>query len=399
MCLPNNGQFVLRNAALVISNVSRVCLTACRKTQHLFMSISDHDALWHEQFVQELARLRAVLGELTAGGVVEQAQHIGATSVPGLSAIPCIDIGLAVWPFPLAIHQREVLQELGYELIAGEEKAVEQRFKHASGAFQLFVTEAGHDGWTNYMLLRDYLRDNEGARRILSAQKQARAQDALAYAQWKAHALPGLVETAHTWWINRQSFEPVELVTAELKDYAGFWAISSGWALDLYLGRVTRVHHDVDVVVSYGDQVVLQHHLSDRGWKLLAPFEGRLEPWPPEMILELPRHQVHAHRAGAFIDCLLSDVTNGLWHYRRDPAVIRQLDRAVLRSTVGIPFLAPELVLLFKSKNTSFNQRVRSQDQLDFNAVQSHLEAERRAWLRWALSAIEPEHPWIEPLI
>ncbi len=83
---------------------------------------------------------------------------------------------------------------------------------------------------------------------------------------------------------------------------------------------------------------------------------------------------------------------------RTYPAVVRQLERSVLRTAQGIPFLAPEIVLLFKSKNTSFNKRERSQDQIDFDAVCSQLEAERRAWLRWALLATEPTHPWIEQL-
>ena len=65
----------------------------------------------------------------------------------------------------------------------------------------------------------------------------------------------------------------------------------------------------------------------------------------------------------------------------------------------GIPLLAPEIVLLFKSKNTSFNKKECVQDQIDFDAVQAHLDAERRAWLRWALFATEPKHPWIERLI
>jgi len=129
----------------------------------------------------------------------------------------------------------------------------------------------------------------------------------------------------------------------------------------------------------------------------VTPFEGRLEPWPPHMLLELPRHQVHAHRDGAFIDFLLSDLSDGFWHYRRDPAVVRQLDRTVLRTTQGIPFLAPECVLLFKSKNTS-NKPERAQDQIDFDAAYTHLEPERRAWLRWALLATEPMHPWIDQL-
>jgi len=76
---------------------------------------------------------------------------------------------------------------------------------------------------------------------------------------------------------------------------------------------------------------------------------------------------------------------------------VRHLDRAVLQTASGIPFLAPEVVLLFKSKNTS--NRERSQDQIDFENVCPHLEPERRAWLRWALLATDQGHPWIDRLV
>ena len=173
---------------------------------------------------------------------------------------------------------------------------------------------------------------------------------------------------AQAWWVSRQSFAAVEFVAAELKDCPGFRAISSGWALDLYLGRVTRVHHDVDVIVNRAEQLALQQHLSNRGWKLVTPFEGRLEPWPPYMTLELPRHQVHALRGDEFIDFLLTPIQHQVWHYWRAPNVVQHLDRAVLQSADGIPFLAPEIVLLFKSKNTS-DKKERAQDQVDFEAV------------------------------
>ncbi|CAG0936921.1 hypothetical protein TFLX_05818 [Thermoflexales bacterium] len=361
------------------------------------MLTSDRYEFWQEQYTQERARLLAALGDLTAGGVLEQVQHIGATSVPGMLAAPCIDVGLSVWPFPLLAPQQRALQQLGYELITDAGTTTEQRFRHASDAFQLFAAESGDDRWTNYLVLRDYWRTVESARQLFSTQKERQAADSTAYSQWKAQVLPQMVQAAHAWWISRQSFEPVEVVAAELKDYACFWAVSSGWAVDLYLGRVTRVHRDVDVAVSRSEQLALHQHLTNRGWKLLTPFESKLEPWPAHMLLELPRHQVLALRDGTFMDCLLSDLTNGLWHYRRDPAVVRQLDRAVLSTAQGIPFLAPELVLLFKSKNTS-NQKERSQDQFDFEAAFAHLEPERRAWLRWALLATNPEHPWIEQL-
>lgn len=66
------------------------------------------------------------------------------------------------------------------------------------------------------------------------------------------------------------------------------------------------------------------------------------------------------------------------------------------RTDDGTRYLALELVLLFKSKNTG--GRARPQDQRDFELVLLHLDAEPRAWLRWALVATDPQHPWLESL-
>jgi hypothetical protein len=105
---------------------------------------------------------------------------------------------------------------------------------------------------------------------------------------------------------------------------------------------------------------------------------------------------VHAFRDGAFIDFQLTDFLNGSWQYRREPSILRAAGQMSLVSNSGAPILAPELVLLFKSRNTS--GRERPQDQADFEQVAPQLEAERRAWLRWALTATQPGHAWIEQL-
>src|SRR5262245_287014 len=46
-----------------------------------------------------------------------------------------------------------------------------------------------------------------------------------------------------------------------------WWAIAGGWAIDLWLGRQTREHHDVEVVVLRDDQVRI-HELAAAGWEL-----------------------------------------------------------------------------------------------------------------------------------
>ena len=330
------------------------------------------------------------LGGYSLGGAdLLRRRSVGATSVPGLYGSACVDIGLAVWPFPLEPGLKSKLEALGYRPVTGYEEKPEQRFRHESGLFQLYFVESGTSKWYEMLMMRDYLRNNNAARENVSLLKKQRA---LTTSEWFAQMLPA----AHAWWIEYYGFAPVETVAAELKEAGLPWYISGGWALDLFLGHVTRTHHDVDVGIPYSAQLDLRQHLTERGWKLVTPFEKRLEVWPPHMLLQLPRHQVHAYREDTFIDFLFTDM-DGVWRYRREPRVLRSTERMSLRTESGIPYLAPELALLFKSKNTSNQERPK--DQLDFEKILPHLEPERRAWLRWALVATTPDHPWIQQSI
>ena len=351
------------------------------------MNIQTQD--WTKAYESERDRLMDALGKVVDGGIVEAIEHIGATSVPGLYGSTCIDIALAVWPFPLDAGPATRLEALGYKPVSGYAEGPEQRFRHESDSFELHFVEPGSEKRFNYVLVRDYLRQDQAACEDVSSKKKESGVD-------KSKLFEELLPAAHRWWIDEYQFTPVETVADELKDVPFPWYISGGWALDLFLGCVNRMHHDVDVVVPRSAQLDLQGHLVRRGWKLITPFEKRLEQWPPHMTLESPRHQVHAHRQDDFIDFLLTEM-DGVWKYRREPSIIRTLEKASLRTESGIPYLAPELVLLFKSRNTGNQERLK--DQSDFEMALSHLEPERRAWLHWALVATSPDHPWIKQLI
>lgn len=343
---------------------------------------------WKQPYESERARILEAFGRVTDGGIVESIRHIGSTSVPGMQGSACVDVGMAVWPFPLEADPRSRLESLGYQIVDGFAEGPQPRFRHESGSFQLFIMESGVGDWYDFLLIGDYLRHNEKVRDEVSAKKKEAAQE-------PSILFDELLPDARQWWIEHYGFSPLEAVANELKDASFNWYIAGGWALDLFLGRVGRMHHDVDVIVPRSSQMDLQKYMTDRGWKLIAPFEKRLQPWPQHMRLELPRHQIHAYRDEDFIDILLTDVDD-VWRYRREPSILRSKEKMSLCTDGGIPFLAPELVLLFKSKNTSNHERAK--DQTDFEKAFTFLEPERRAWLHWALTAITPDHPWIKQL-
>ena len=79
----------------------------------------------------------------------------------------------------------------------------------------------------------------------------------------------------------------------------------------------------------------------------------------------------------------------GDWVFRRDPRIRRPLAEAIEADAAGIPYLAPEIVLLFKAK------AARDKDEADFARVLPRLAPHRVAWLREALELVQPEHDWL----
>jgi hypothetical protein len=176
------------------------------------------------------------------------------------------------------------------------------------------------------------------------------------------------------------------------------WYVAGGWAIDLWIGSVTRSHHDVDVLVARSDQGAVHRHFEYRSPLKVIPHpdglvgRGSLEPWDGEW-LDLPIHQVFADDAdGDRIEILFGEIEDGRWAYRRNPTVTVSVADLRVEGPTGIPALAPEVVLLFKAKLG------RSWDDEDFDSVLPSLPHRRRSWLRDAHETVHPGHRWIARL-
>ena len=71
---------------------------------------------------------------------------------------------------------------------------------------------------------------------------------------------------------NTGTFEPVEVVARLMAGYPRPWFVSGGWAIDLFVDRITRDHEDLEVGVFREDQAILYRHLST--WKLHKAAKG-----------------------------------------------------------------------------------------------------------------------------
>jgi hypothetical protein len=178
-------------------------------------------------------------------------------------------------------------------------------------------------------------------------------------------------------------------VAAQMAGFDRPWFIVGGWAIDLFLGRETRAHHDVELGLFRADQRALWEHLSS--WRLSARVGKAWGPWAGEWIA-LPDHQIRARRddtALTVFDILLNELDGGLWRFRRNLAVTRSASACVLVSGMGVPYLAPEIGLLYKAKTP------RPKDQADFDNTIGQLDGEPRAWLARSVERCYPESPWL----
>ena len=188
-------------------------------------------------------------------------------------------------------------------------------------------------------------------------------------------------------WQPRSPTEAAEL----LGNLAAPWWIARGWALDCFVGRQSRDHADLDIEVLRRDQFAVQRHLAD--WDLHTAEDGILLPWLPGLALEPRVNSIWCRPtpdAPWAVQIMFAPATGNQWHYRRCPIITRPLTSLVLRTAAGLPFLAPEVQLLYKAK------ALRPKDAADFALVYPLLDPTRRDWLAAALHTAHPGHRWLE---
>lgn len=204
-----------------------------------------------------------------------------------------------------------------------------------------------------------------------------------------------------------KSFHPLLGLAGFLSGLNKPWYVAGGWAIDLYLHECSRKHKDIDIVVFRQDQMAIQRYFLDKGWKL-RKYRGDsevLEPWLPDEKLELPDRGASAKSTDTEIegmDILLSEKNGEQWRYHRDPRITHPIKTVGMYSDLGIPYLSPEIVLLFKARHLYIDEPNymlhRQADENDFQAIHRLLTVKRRTWLADAIAVLYPNHAWLKYL-
>ncbi len=175
--------------------------------------------------------------------------------------------------------------------------------------------------------------------------------------------------------------------------WPGPWAVAGGWAIELFVGRRIRFHHDLEVVVARRDVRRLHDQLP--GWELFFPSPAAFVPWRRGDVFPAAENQLWCRPSSDAmwsLEVLVEEIDDGVYRYRRDPSITLPLAEAIQRTDDGVPYVAPHLQLLYKRK------AMRPRDEEDFAAALPSLSDSQRALARVArltsrgvLAATQPE--------
>ena len=217
------------------------------------------------------------------------------------------------------------------------------------------------------------------------------------------------------------------------------YAICGGFALDMFVGKELRNHGDVDIVVYNEDKHRILKLLADGGWLAFGRFMEEGKPITQQLFYKInditdnywdscknmwvirPKHlpnvleridrlqeEVYTYKPRKwlvqeeieFIELEFDSRENGTFILQEAPKIIREMEKAILYRN-NIPYLAPEIVLFYKTDRFSHEHPVIKVKTIgDFNTIMPLLSDESRKWLAEAVKTAYPDgYPWCEALL
>jgi hypothetical protein len=170
------------------------------------------------------------------------------------------------------------------------------------------------------------------------------------------------------------------------------WCVAGGWAVELFLGARMREHGDIEIAIPAAGWSAVRDRFP--GYAVDAVGSGRIWTDPtPRVLAAVHQTWLRDPATGDYLLDVFREPHDGhTWICRRDETIRLPYRDIVCHTHDGIPYLAPELVLLFKAK------AARPKDQADFDAAVPRLSAAQRATLADLLARVHPRHRWLADL-
>jgi hypothetical protein len=214
--------------------------------------------------------------------------------------------------------------------------------------------------------------------------------------------------------MNKLVKDAIELLKGQNFEYA----VCGGYAIDLFLGYDSRKHGDIDMLAYWNDRNSIILYMQSKGYNVYEMLGGgmahhitdinnqkykkrnifcsaknceivHLTPTDEKNIYKIEFFHIGQTELN-FIEFLFNDKDEKCFLYARDKNIKRDMSKAILHNN-EISYLAPELLLLYKSTDTE-----REGYQQDFDLTFAKMNDEQREWLINALKIIYPDgHKWV----
>ena len=220
------------------------------------------------------------------------------------------------------------------------------------------------------------------------------------------------------------------------------YAICGGYGIDVFAGKELRTHGDFDIVVYREEKQRVVQFFIDKGWSVYGRFmeEGRAitqhifykidnitdsywndckNMWVikqdclPNVLHKLDRlhgdvGDIYTYQTRKwlvegdieFIELEIDSKEGNDFVVQENPRLTRSLNKAILYRD-GIPYLAPEIILFYKSdKNSSESPYAKPKTEADFKAIMPLLSAEQKDWLINAINTAYPDgYEWLDGIL
>ena len=161
--------------------------------------LEPHSPTWAARFEAEKTALLIALKSS-----VEDIQHFGSTSVPGMSAKPTVDILIGIATFPW--QHDDVLETLGYSFYKAPHpswRVYLKPYRDNVRGYHLHIVKHDSEHWRSHLLFRDYLREHPLAAATYSEEKLRLAErfqgERGKYQAGKKSIVDELMTEAKTW--------------------------------------------------------------------------------------------------------------------------------------------------------------------------------------------------------
>jgi uncharacterized protein CbrC (UPF0167 family) len=181
-------------------------------------------------------------------------------------------------------------------------------------------------------------------------------------------------------------------VARHLAGIATPWCVAAGWALELFHGRQTREHGDIEIAIPAARFPEVRDRFP--GYVFDAAGSGRIwQDAAPDVLAAVHQTWLRDPATDNYLLDVFREPHDGdTWICRRDETIRFPYREIIHHTHHGIPYLAPELVLLFKAKHA------RQKDRADFDATVPHMAPAQRETLAELLARVHPGHPWLADL-